>query len=145
MFFFDAFVHPSVIEAGAKDLRCKSHLSASVLRRLETREQFSLTFDQGDFDYYETYKGFQGQTEPASMFIEAAADPEEYSKFINRNSPEGAQAKDQFDGIKDLVLKKEINKEPEIFTKPNVQLFKEENVELKQEKIRNCGIVVNGE
>lgn len=83
MFYFDAFVHPCVIEAGLKDLRCKSHISSSVLKRLEVREQFSLTFDQGQFDYFETYKGPNGEEGPAAMFLEAAADPEEYSKFIN--------------------------------------------------------------
>lgn len=83
--YFDAFVHPCVTETAFKDLRCKAHISLAVLRRLEARESFSLTYEQGEFEYFESYKGPNGENSPEPQFLDLAADPEEYEKFIKRN------------------------------------------------------------
>jgi len=82
--YYDAFVHPCVTEAAFKDLRCKAHISLNVLKRLEVREGFLLTFEQGDFEYFESYKGPVGEDAPEPQFLELAADVEEYEKFIKR-------------------------------------------------------------
>jgi len=83
-------VHSAVVEQANRDLRLKAHATSSILKRLCAKENIQLLFESGEFLYFDdSYKGPQGEKEPPGHYLEVAADPEEYQKYIRSNSPIG--------------------------------------------------------
>lgn len=127
MRFYDAIVHCAVAEYAKKDLRYKGHIVSSICHRLELKEKIVLLFDKGEFDYFETYKGPADEKSPQAQFLELAADPDEYSKYLKSKKYLAMQEKIRENTIGDVLVTNKPKKSCNIEVVPKV-LEKSEEV-----------------
>lgn len=86
MWYFDALVHPAVIDMALKDLKFKAYVTGMICTRLEMKEKFKLLYEKRKFEYFELYKSPDGEPSPQPQFLDLAADPEEYKKYFAGNT-----------------------------------------------------------